>query len=120
MRIYITEVIMNEHVRHFENGWKTLQRELKCMQDFTQITEYTVTHCSEYTLKITCLLAKRKIKFCNPTSHHLIGDVLRDNRLSKCEILELASRDGPNTSQKRRVSSAPADTTVSPSGLCKI
>ena len=46
-------------------------------------------------------------------------DLLKDRRLSRSETLELSVTGGPKTSQKRRVSSAPADTTVDPSGLCE-
>lgn len=51
--------------------------------------------------------------------HHLIGDILSDKRLSRSEISEVSLIGGPKISQKRRVSSAPADTTVNASGLCK-
>jgi hypothetical protein len=44
-------------------------------------------------------------------------DVLKDKRFSKSEA-EFSTRGGPKISQKRRVSSPPADTTVNPSGLC--
>ena len=50
---------------------------------------------------------------------HLMGEVLRERRLSRSESFELSVEGGQNISQKRRVSSAPADTTVNPSGLFK-
>lgn len=51
--------------------------------------------------------------------HHLIGVILSDKRLSRFELSEVSLTGGPKISQKRRVSSAPADTTVNPSGLYK-
>lgn len=48
-----------------------------------------------------------------------MGDTFRDKRPSRCEI-KSPPPDGPKASQNRRVSSAAADTTVRPSGLCII
>lgn len=42
-----------------------------------------------------------------------------DKRLSKTEVSLVSVTGGPKTSQNRRVSSPPAETTVNPSGLCK-